>query len=127
MNITHAFPVLPVADLDTALEFYTGRLGFALDWRSADDLAVVGNGVVSLFLRKKSDDACGPSRVILNTDDADALFSAWTAAQVAIVDPIETKPWGMREFTAHDPDGNLLTVGHVDETDADYSDFAINR
>ncbi len=30
----------------------------------------------------------------------------------------------MREFTAQDPEGNELTVGHVDESEADYGEFA---
>ena len=124
LPFTHAFPVVAVADLDAALDFYTKRLGFALDWRNGDHLAVIGNGVVSLFLRPFSAGGLGPAAIILNVDNADAVHDAWSAADVLIVNPIGTRPWGMREFTARDPDGNELTVGHVDESAADYSDFS---
>ena len=120
-KFTHAFPELAVADLDHALAFYTGRLGLAVDWRAGDHMAVVGNGVISLFLRARANGALGPSSVILNVDDADAVYAAWTAAEVTILDPIATRSWGMREFTAQDLDGNQLRVGHVDESQADYS------
>ena len=56
-------------------------------------------------------------------DDADAVYAAWTTADVTILDPIATRSWGMREFTAQDLDGNQLRVGHVDESWADYSGF----
>ncbi len=120
---THAFPVLAVSNLDTALAFYTERLGFQLDWRSGDHTAVVGNGVISVFLKTTDAGGLGPASVILNVEDADAVFSAWRDAVVSMLDTIATKPWGMRELTAEDLDGNALTVGQVDESEADYGDF----
>ena len=123
ISLTRAFPVLAVADLDAALAFYTDRLGFAIDWRQDRIIAAVGNGVVTLFLRSKDTGGLGPASVILNVEDADAGYAAWTAADVEITDPIATRTWGMREFTARDLDGNELTVGQVDESLADYSAF----
>lgn len=123
ISFTHAFPVLAVADLDAALAFYTERLGFAVDWRNLDDVAVVSSGAIALFLNSKDAGGLGPVGVVLNLEDADAAYAAWTAVGVDIVDPIATRPWGMREFTVRDPDGNELTVGHVDESEADYSEF----
>ncbi len=121
---THAHPVLAVSNLDRALAFYTECLGFQLDWRSGDHTAVVGNGVISLFLKTKDSEGLGPSSVILNVENADSVFTAWTDAGVVVLGPIATQPWGMREFTIQDPDGNELTVGHVDESQTDYTDFA---
>ena len=123
VSLTHAYPVLAVADLDAAIDFYTNRLGFALDWRQEQIIAAVGNGVVTVFLKSKDAGGLGPSTVILNVADADTVYAAWTAAEVDIIDPIATRPWGMREFTARDPDGNELIMGHLDESAADYSDF----
>ncbi|MCG8547596.1 MAG: VOC family protein [Alphaproteobacteria bacterium] len=123
ISLTRAFPVLAVTDLDIALAFYTERLGFALDWREDRIIAAVGNGVVTLFLKSKEAGGLGPVSVIVNVEDADAVYAAWTAADVEITDPIATRTWGMREFTARDLDGNELTVGHVDESIADYSAY----
>jgi uncharacterized glyoxalase superfamily protein PhnB len=40
----------------------------------------------------------------------DQLFAQSQAAQAKIVSEPEDKPWNLREFTAADPDGNLLRV-----------------
>lgn len=123
ISLTRAFPLLAVADLDIALAFYTERLGFALDWREDRIIAAVGNGVVTLFLKSKDAGGLGPASVILNVEDADAVYAAWAAADVEITDPIATRTWGMREFTARDLDGNELIIGHVDESTAVYSAY----
>jgi hypothetical protein len=48
--------------------------------------------------------------------DPDALHAEFSRAEVekwphARVDPIEDKPWGMREFALVDPTGNLVRIG----------------
>lgn len=122
-SFTHVYPELGVCDLSKALEHYTRLMGFSLDWRAGDDIAVVTSGAVALFLRSTSIGGLGPSRVILNVGDADAVFASWQANGVTIVEPIETRSWGMREFVASDIDGNEFRVGHVDESAADYGNF----
>ena len=121
-DCTHCFPEVGVSDLDKALEHYTARMGFVMHWRAGDEIAVVGDGTVSIFLRSSESGGIGPSRTILNVKDADSVYAAWKSAGVRIVEPIETQPWGMREFVAVDLDGNEFRVGHVDETEADYSE-----
>lgn len=49
----------------------------------------------------------------LNLDSKEAvnaLYELWRANQATIVAPPESKPWGLHEVTAADPDGNLLRV-----------------
>ncbi|MEO0912717.1 MAG: VOC family protein [Pseudomonadota bacterium] len=122
INATRAYPVIPVSSLDAALAHYTEAMGFAFDWRDGDGFAAISSGPVSLFLQR-APNVAGSATVIVNVEDADATYAAWRAAQVRIVDPIETRPWGMREFSATDLDGNRLTIGHVDEAKADYTRF----
>jgi len=38
--------------------------------------------------------------------ELDATYAALRAAGANIVAPIETKPWGLRQFTVEDLDGN---------------------
>ena len=55
----------------------------------------------------------GPVLIWLNLDskeEVDALYRLWSGNQARIIAPPESKPWGLHEFTAADPDGNLLRV-----------------
>ena len=54
-----------------------------------------------------------PVVVWLNLDgkeQVNELYGIWSASQAKIVSPPESKPWGLYEFTAADPDGNLFRV-----------------
>ena len=46
-------------------------------------------------------------------DDADAYLAQITAAGFRPTSPIQSKPWGMREFAMTTPDGHRLNIGHV--------------
>lgn len=116
---THVFPIISVSNLNDGIAFYTNKLGFVLDWRSGSDICIVGNSMVSLFL--EVDPNFGPSSIILGVENADWVFQEWSDRGVEIAVPIETQPWGMREFTALDTFKNRIIVGHFDERDADYT------
>jgi predicted lactoylglutathione lyase len=45
-----------------------------------------------------------------NRQEVEELHSEWSQRQARIVSPPEAKPWKLYEFTASDPDGNLLRV-----------------
>ena len=44
--------------------------------------------------------------------DSGALHEQWAGNQATIIAPPESKPWGLHEFTAADPEGNRLRVFH---------------
>jgi hypothetical protein len=55
----------------------------------------------------------GPILIWLNLNskaEVDDLYLIWTSSQARIVSQPEDKPWKLHEFTAADPDGNLLRV-----------------
>ena len=118
---TRAYPVLPVQDIPSALAFYLSLDGIQLHWQDEGAMAAVGDGEVTLFLNAAS--PMGPSEAILNVENADRAAELWAKAGAEIVDPVETRSWGMREFTMRDPFGNIIRVGHVDESKADYTTF----
>jgi uncharacterized glyoxalase superfamily protein PhnB len=41
-------------------------------------------------------------------EDVDALHQELMSSGAKIVDPLERKPWGLRQFTVEDLDGNLF-------------------
>lgn len=114
-----AVPEIPVRDIDTALEYYGNRLGFTIDWgnRGEGGIAGISKGDCRMFLTntafREHDGNSHPVRVWLNLDskeEVDALYETWRANQVQVLSPPESKPWGLHEFTAADPDGNRLRV-----------------
>ena len=114
-------PVLPARDVRSALERYR-RLGFQTRAYleagvSSDEAPIYGYlswGPVEIHLSgfDTLDPKTTTSVCYLFVDDADAAYTAWSAAGVEgrFRPPADTT-YGMREFGYVDPDGNLLRVG----------------
>jgi catechol 2,3-dioxygenase-like lactoylglutathione lyase family enzyme len=101
-------PVLFVADLRRALDFYTGRLGFEKDWHEGD-----GNGTVCQVNRATCEiilcedhDRTGGGRlfVSLTKDDIGRLRDEIAARSI----PHKQVWWGYDAIQIDDPDGNEL-------------------
>ncbi|NEA98005.1 VOC family protein [Streptomyces sp. SID13726] len=111
---TEVAPVIPVHDLDAALERYR-RLGFtAHPYDGPDRYGFVERGSVSMHLTESPDhDPLRTGAVVyLYVSDADAVHAEWTAAGVdgRFGAPADA-PYGLREFTFVDTDGTALRVG----------------
>lgn len=122
MNSTFpgAVPEIPVRDISKAAAYYESKLGFTVDW-GGEDLGLTGisKGNCRMFLsspgyRKELGNA-GPVIVWLNlesTKQVDDLYRLWSASKAKLISAPESKPWGLHEFLAADPDGNLFRVFH---------------
>ncbi len=44
--------------------------------------------------------------------DLDATYHELTSLGANIVEPLEKKPWGLRQFTVEDLDGNRFYIHH---------------
>jgi uncharacterized glyoxalase superfamily protein PhnB len=64
-----------------------------------------------LFKKLKPKKNCG--QVYIRTDNIEALYQSLLDNNTTIHPngPLETKPWGQKEFSVLDPDNNLLTFG----------------
>jgi len=113
-----AVPEIPVRDISTAAAYYQHNLGFTLDWGDPElGLAGISKGHCRMFLAsqefRKGYGNAGPALTWLNLDSKEAvdeLHRAWSASNARLVSSPESKPWGLHEFTAADPDGNLFRV-----------------
>ena len=113
-----AVPEIPVTDMNAALDYYQGKLGFTVDWGGADGgIAGISKGQCRMFLTDRDFRAhhgnAAPVLVWLNLNSkqaVDELHGIWSAAGARIVSPPESKPWNLHEFTASDRDGNLFRV-----------------
>lgn len=107
--------MIPVSDLDRALEFYNETLGLAiaLDAREFDH-AEVGpqEPLAKIGLRVTEDLPAGRRRsgVVLDTDDIYALYKNLTGKGVEFTTSPTRMPWGGIVADFLDPDGNELEV-----------------
>jgi catechol 2,3-dioxygenase-like lactoylglutathione lyase family enzyme len=114
VTFTAVAPVIPVRNLDAALERYR-RLGFAASaYTGPERYGYVDRGAVSLHLTEwdQHDPAKDGAVVYLYVSDADALHAEWKRAEVdgRLVGPHDT-PYGLREFAFVDEDGTAHRVG----------------
>jgi catechol 2,3-dioxygenase-like lactoylglutathione lyase family enzyme len=113
-----AIPILPARDLDATSAFYA-RLRFRELGRWPDYLIVGRDGLeLHFFACPEIDPETSIAGCYLRVEDADALHAEFAAAGLPpwesgfpCLSKVEVTDYGMREFAAGDPDGNLLRVG----------------
>ncbi len=111
-SVTGMATILPVRDLDAALDHYR-RLGFRVNpYDGGYGYAVRGSADLHLAVRPGLDPRQNASAAYLYVDDADALFAEWRAAGVEgqFFETHHTD-YGLREAAHIDLDGNLLRFG----------------
>ncbi len=99
-------PELPVEDVERAQQHYRDALGFEIGWLTPDgDLGAVSREPIAIFFRKRT----RPFEPVVHwifAADIDATYDEMRARGARIVEPLEKKPWGLRQFTVEDLDGN---------------------
>jgi len=115
IDFTSVSPIVPVRDLDVALDRYR-RLGFdAHAYEGPERYGFADRGSVSIHLNEwdEHDPRRTAASVYLYVSDADALYAQWKALENLagrLVAPHDT-PYGLREFVYVDPDGTAHRVG----------------
>jgi uncharacterized glyoxalase superfamily protein PhnB len=105
------FPVFAVADLEVALDFYCGKLGFEAKWQFGEPPHRAGVAMqgIEIHLDAEGQGApAGPSVVYCHMDDVAAYFHDLQTRGVTFVFELADRPWGMRDFRVQDPFGNRL-------------------
>ena len=113
-------PSIRVADLDDALGFYVGRLGFSVQGDAKHGNVSILRGDARLMLETTADfygdtynaairerlGSVSANALYMEADDLEELYRALEEAGAKIVDPLAERPWGQAEFTVEDPWGN---------------------
>ena len=111
-SIGQPVPELPVADVERAQQHYRDALGFEIGWLYPDkEIGAVSRGDVAIFFRKRKP-PFEPAVHWVFAEDIDASYQELKSSGANIVDPLEKKPWGLRQFTVTDLDGNLFYFHH---------------
>jgi catechol 2,3-dioxygenase-like lactoylglutathione lyase family enzyme len=115
-----ATPVLRVADLEAAIEYYSTKLGFSLMWRSAI-FANVMRGGCQIFLAQ-GDQGAGRAWTWIGVPDVEVLHRELVAAGAKIRHAPTNYEWAM-EMQVEDLDGNILRMGSDFKPDQPVGDW----
>ena len=110
-----------VADIRASCDFYTGKLGFAIDFVYGDPpfYAQVTRDNARLTLRhvdepvfagdvREREALLSASITVRTADEIKQLFLSYQAQDVPFHQTLKQEPWGATTFIVADPDGNLI-------------------
>ena len=101
-------PELPVFDVERAQQHYRDVFGFEIGWITPEkEIGSVSRDNVVIFFRRR-EMPFEPAVHWVFTEEIDAAYSALQSTSANIVDPLAMKPWGIRQFTVEDLDGNIF-------------------
>ncbi len=111
-------PVLPVADVPAAIDYYVEAFGFQEDFRFPDASGTIANGQVSFgdnqimfnLNAKDAGKSGGGIWLWLRDDDGDidALYEKMRTKAAAVKEEIGDRFWGDRSFAVEDAFGYTL-------------------
>ena len=111
-SIDQPVPELPVTDVERAQQHYRDALGFEIGWLyPGKEIGAVSRGNVAIFFRKKSTPFEAAVHWVF-AEDIDATYNELKSSGANIVETLGKKPWGFRQFTVEDLDGNRFYFHH---------------
>jgi len=100
-----AAPRFVVQNMEQALAFY-GQLGFQTTYHD-EGFAIIERDGVALHLNSSSEPLKSHSVCWIAVTNIEALFEQYLATS-AVRSPLESNPWGFKEFFICDPFRNLI-------------------
>ncbi|CAN5326364.1 hypothetical protein BH11PSE11_BH11PSE11_29100 [soil metagenome] len=111
-----AAPGIMVRDLQTAIDFYCGILGFEKTFENGSPVgfAILQKDAAELHLTlSKMHKPSVQNIAHLMESDARALYDHCIASDVRIIKSLRDADFGLRCFVLADPDGNRIDVGEL--------------
>lgn len=110
---TQVVPVMHITDVESAIVYYTTILGFTEDFRWKDYAGVCWDGVAHLHLNGfgNAPDRNGKGQAYFLVPNVDEVYAGMLSRGAVIDHPIVDNPYGMRDFSVLDQDGNRYTFG----------------
>jgi catechol 2,3-dioxygenase-like lactoylglutathione lyase family enzyme len=110
-----------VSDIEASCDFFTAKLGFAVDFTYGDPpfYGAVKRDDARLALRlicepvfagdiRRREHLLSASIEVKTVSEIKQLFLDFEAAEVKFHQTLKKEPWGARNFIIEDPDGNLI-------------------
>jgi len=107
-------PELPVDDVREGVKHYTDVLGFKVNYEQSD-IGVLDRDEVRLLLVARTTRHAGIGAAYFYVRDVDALYAELLGKGADVQAEPTSQPWGLREFSVLDLEGNRLTFGQTFE------------
>ena len=113
-------PQFFTTDIPATLAYYKDKLGFEClgMWQDPPVYAIVARDQHAIHFRCAEPPTANPDKysdelldAYLFVEDADALYSEYSARGVEFTRQLANMPWKSREFVVKDYDGRLLAFG----------------
>lgn len=107
-------PKLPMRDKVKTKDYYLSKLGFK-EIRDYGEYLIIQKDEIEIhfFEFKGLNPKENYGQVYIRTTNIESLYNSLLEDNITIHPngPLESKPWGQKEFALLDPDNNLLTFG----------------
>ena len=107
-------PELPLSDVPAGVAHYRDVLGFTINYQQ-HDIGVMDRDGQRLLLVARTERHTGIGSCCFYVTDADALHAELTASGANVQGEPVSQPWGLREFTVLDLEGNRLSFAQTFE------------
>lgn len=113
-GLRQALPELPFYNVPAAITYYRDVLGFRINHQQ-DDLGVMDRDAITVLLITRTEQHRGIGSFYAYVEDADALHGELLTKGARVLGPPVSHPWGLRDFTVIDAEGNRIRFGQTFE------------
>jgi len=121
MTISRIVPQLRTTDFAASLDFYTNKLGLAIEFQYRDFYAGLRSGSQMFHLKQVDErdpsidyvDEEGHLHLYFVTDDIDAVAAQLKSKGVPLVKDVHETDWSTRELVIRDDQGHTLYFGQA--------------
>ena len=101
-------PLIPTGvSLADALKFYQEQMGFSVSWQAGSMAGITRDAISFNLVENSNRQWADNASFSIGVSDLDALYDEYSVIATR-VGPLETKPWGRREFHMIVPSGVCL-------------------
>lgn len=113
-DLAVTIPVLASLDIGETERFYRDLLGFGVE--CFDDYAIAKRDSMEIHFWLTTDRIYPEhTSCYIRGGQITALYEEYRSKPIATLSAFTVRPWNMKEFSLHDPHGNLLRFGGAPE------------
>jgi catechol 2,3-dioxygenase-like lactoylglutathione lyase family enzyme len=108
-----AAPQLPALNLEQSVQFYKQSLGFRVIAEYPGFVILLRDRVEIHLWSCNEPVVAENSSCYIRLRDIESFYGVMQEQGVDIREVLETRPWGMKQFTVADPSGNFIRFGEA--------------
>ena len=113
-QLRQIIPSMPHRDVARGIAHYRDVLGFTINF-AQENLGVMDRDSVRVLIVKRDDRGVGVGACYVYVRDIDQLHAELVAKGANVQETPVSHPWGLRDFSVRDDEGNEITFGQTFE------------